>query len=97
MLIAFGDCAVTGNVTAMRNLFPLQDLMRQVYIESPEPASGIPSGDGVPKLLHRVRPLHEVVHVDHFLPGCPPAADAIWRFLNGIMEGNPPSDERRFG
>jgi NAD-reducing hydrogenase small subunit len=97
VLIAFGDCAVTGNVTGMRNLFPLQDLMRQVYLEGPEPAHGIPEGDAVPKLLDRVRPLHEVVHVDHFLPGCPPSADVIWRFLNALLEGNPPADEWRFG
>src|SRR5689334_10050951 len=79
VLIAFGDCAVTGNVTGMRNLVPLQDLMRQVYVNGAEPSAGVPNGV-VPALLDRVQPLHEVVHVDHFLPGCPPSADLIWKF-----------------
>ncbi|MBI4906848.1 MAG: oxidoreductase [Acidobacteria bacterium] len=97
VLIAFGDCAVTSNVTGMRNLFPLQDLMRQVYKDEASPSAGIPSGGVVPKLLERVRPLHEVVHVDHFLPGCPPSADAIWNLLMEVIAGNPPNEPRRFG
>jgi len=37
-----------------------------------------------------VHPIHEVVHVDYFLPGCPPPADAFWAFLNDLMAGRTP-------
>jgi NAD-reducing hydrogenase small subunit len=97
ILVAFGDCAATGNVTAMRNVFPLQDLLQQVYRDSPDPAGAIPGGEIVPRLLERVRPIHEVVHVDYFLVGCPPPADAIWQFLTALLAGKAPSEPRRFG
>src|SRR5450755_4582961 len=29
ILVAFGDCAVTGNVTAMRNLFSVEDVLQR--------------------------------------------------------------------
>jgi NAD-reducing hydrogenase small subunit len=41
-------------------------------------------------LLTKVRPIHEVVHVDYFLPGCPPSADAFWSFLGDLMAGRTP-------
>jgi NAD-reducing hydrogenase small subunit len=28
-----------------------------------------------------------VVHIDHFIPGCPPSADAIWTALTGLLAG----------
>ncbi|MFY7901605.1 MAG: hypothetical protein ACOVOU_01710 [Rubrivivax sp.] len=37
-----------------------------------------------------MHPIHEVVHVDHFLPGCPPSADAIWEFLLALLDGREP-------
>jgi NAD-reducing hydrogenase small subunit len=37
-----------------------------------------------------VHPLHEVVKIDYFLPGCPPPADAIWKFLTDLMAGRTP-------
>jgi NAD-reducing hydrogenase small subunit len=42
-----------------------------------------------------VHPIHEVVHVDHFLPGCPPSADAIWAFLSALLDGRYPRLETR--
>jgi NAD-reducing hydrogenase small subunit len=79
LLVAFGDCAVTGNVTALRN--PLGDvlpLLEQVYIAAADAQGQVPHESGiVPTLLRKVLPVHQVVHVDAFLPGCPPAAAAI--------------------
>ena len=50
----------------------------------------VPSDPELPLLLDRVHPLHEVVKVDHFIPGCPPSADAIWKFLTDLIEGRTP-------
>ena len=88
ILIAFGDCAVTGNVTALRNLFSLEDVLNTAYRENSTIVKGVPAGDGiVPRLLDRVLRIQDVVPVDHFLPGCPPSADAIFDFLSGLLEG----------
>jgi len=100
VLVAFGDCAVTGNVTALRNLFKLDEVLDRAYRQTSTVVVGMPTGDGVvPRLLERVRPLHEVVKVDYFLQGCPPSADEIHGFLTALLDGRPEElrKERRFG
>jgi NAD-reducing hydrogenase small subunit len=98
ILVAFGDCAVTGNVTALRNLFSLEDVLNRAYRET-DVVVGIPSGnDIIPRLLDRVLRIHDVVPVDHFLPGCPPSADAIFAFVTDLLAGRtPPVEGRKFG
>ena len=88
ILFAVGACAVNGGIPAMRNQFDLQECLEEVYIngigvENPQ----IPDDPEIPLLLDKVHPVHEVVKVDYFLPGCPPSADTIWTFLNELIEG----------
>ena len=98
ILLSLGDCAVTGNVTAMRNIFKLEDVLDRAYRQTATVVIGIPSGNGaVPRLLERVRPVHEVVKVDHFITGCPPSADVIHEFVVGLLEGRTPTLDGRFG
>jgi NAD-reducing hydrogenase small subunit len=91
-LVSFGDCAVTGNVTAMRNpLGAAEPVLTRAYLEAADVAAQIPADPGiVPVLLDRVLPLHEVVRVDTFLPGCPPPADRIRAVLEQVMAGRQP-------
>jgi len=98
ILIAFGDCAVTGNVTAMRNLFSVEDVLNRAYREAAVVA-GVPEGNGlIPKLLPKVLRVHDVVNVDYFLPGCPPSAGDIHAFLVRVCNGEAPvSGGRKFG
>ena len=35
IVVSFGDCAVTGNVTSLRNRLKVDDLLTQVYHEGP--------------------------------------------------------------
>jgi NAD-reducing hydrogenase small subunit len=100
ILVAFGDCAVTGNVTALRNLFRVEDVLDRSYRENSAVISGLPlGGDGIiPKLLDRVRRVQDVVAVDYFLPGCPPSADTIFGFVSELLSGNAPATgARKFG
>lgn len=100
LLVAFGDCAVMGNVTAIRNLFDVEDVLNRAYKENSALVCGMPLGrDGiVPKLLDRVLRIEDVVAVDHFLPGCPPSADAIFQFVSQLLAGQaPPAEGRKFG
>jgi NAD-reducing hydrogenase small subunit len=50
---------------------------------------GIPNDPEIPLLLNKVHPIHEVVKIDYFLPGCPPSADTIWNFLTQLLAGKP--------
>ena len=91
ILIAFGDCAVTGNVTALRNFVPKEDVLKRAYIEAESNVEGhVPQDKEVEKLIDRVRPLHEIVKVDFFIPGCPPSADLIFYVLNEFLNDRVP-------
>ncbi len=97
-LISLGDCAVTGNVPAMRNLFPLDAVFDRAYRENVQAHPQRPV-DGVPRLLETVRPLHAVVPVDLWVQGCPPSADTIWFVLSELLAGRVPDPTKvtRFG
>jgi NAD-reducing hydrogenase small subunit len=98
LLAALGDCAVTGNVPSMRNAFVLEDVLKRGYVENATANPGAPTKE-VPKLERQVKPLHELVKVDLFIPGCPPSADLIYYVLSEILAGRTPdmSTRCRFG
>ena len=98
LLVALGDCAVTGNVPSMRNTFGRTAVLDTVYIENATIHKQIPR-EVIPKLLKFSKPVHELVTVDVFLPGCPPSADTIVYALQELVAGRIPQFEPtpRFG
>jgi NAD-reducing hydrogenase small subunit len=98
VLVSLGDCAVTGNIPSMRTLFPLAEVLDRVYVENSTLNRRVPTKI-VPRLLEQVRPLHEVVAVDLYLPGCPPSAGAIFFAITELLEGRMPQMDStvRFG
>ncbi len=92
LLICFGDCAVTGNVTALRNsLGAVAPIIERVYVEGADLHGQLPREPGiVPALLDEVRPVHAVVPVDIYLPGCPPPAPRIRAALEQVLAGETP-------
>jgi NAD-reducing hydrogenase small subunit len=97
VLVSFGDCAVTGNVPAMRNQLGsdnADNVLQRAYVENAQFNPVKPKEDGiVPKLLERVTPVHEAVQVEYFLPGCPPPADRIKALMVQVLEGKTPKLE----
>lgn len=87
-LVAMGDCAITGNVPSMRNPIGPDAILNRAYIENAQAQQQIPCVV-VPKLLKIVRPIHEFVKVDVFLPGCPPSADTFHAALTALITGEP--------
>ncbi len=98
VLVALGDCAVTGNIPSMRTVITLESMLDRVYDENATINKQVPS-QVVPRLLERVRPLHEVVDVDVYVPGCPPSADTIFLAISELLEGRVPqlNEVTRFG
>jgi NAD-reducing hydrogenase small subunit len=92
LLIAMGDCAVTGNVPSMRNPVGPEIMLQHIYLRH------APS-EIVPRMLPRVLPVHQVVKVDAYLPGCPPSADVLYFALTELLAGRMPNvhDLTRFG
>jgi NAD-reducing hydrogenase small subunit len=100
LVVSFGDCAVTGNVPALRNLWnevdggSRQSVLDRGYLELADTGAQHPHAPGiVPELLERVLPLHEVIPVDLYLPGCPPSAERIRAAIEPLLSGETPAME----
>ena len=95
ILISLGDCAVTGNVTGLRNTVPnsAESALKRAFVETADVNGQIPNE--VPKLLKQTGPLHEVVKVDYYMPGCPPSADLINYVVTELLAGRTPNMENR--
>jgi len=98
VLVSLGDCAVTSNVPGMRNAFGVQQVLERAYVDTVAIPKPFPSSV-IPRLLDRVRPIHEVVAVDVFVPGCPPSADVIFSTVQDLIAGRRPQlgSAQRFG
>ncbi|MCY2952629.1 MAG: NADP oxidoreductase [Planctomycetota bacterium] len=98
LLICMGDCALTANVPSMRNAWEPDEVLARAYIENATMQQQIPR-TSVPRLLNRARPVHEIVRVDIFIPGCPPSADVLYFALTELLAGRVPdlSSRTRFG
>jgi NAD-reducing hydrogenase small subunit len=91
-VVALGDCAVTTNITGMRNYFSLQEVFDTSYKKAPgdDLMGEIPSHPVLLKLRNKVVPLQEVVAIDYVIPGCPPNADTIFYVLNELLNDRSP-------
>jgi NAD-reducing hydrogenase small subunit len=94
-LVSFGDCALTANVPGMRNpIAGARAVLERVYGERP------PDAAVLPQLLPQALPVHELVPVEVYLPGCPPSAAAIRTVLEALLRGEQPQlppEQIRFG
>jgi len=90
ILISLGDCAVTGNVTGLRNAWTPESpkaVLNRAYIETADVNPQIPTE--VPTLLPKALPLHEAVKVDYYIPGCPPPAGLINYVIGQLLRALP--------
>lgn len=102
IVVSFGDCAVTGNVTALRNpLGGATDVLGPIYLDGGDLAAMVPREPGIlPVLLDRVVPVHSIIPVDLYLPGCPPPGPRIRAVLESLLDGKLPQlegEDIRFG
>lgn len=96
-VISFGDCATTGNVTAMRNRYTNEELIDRAYSQLADIKNSLPNDHGlIAKLCPQALPLHHVIRVDAFLHGCPPTPDEIWFAVNELLQGRIPVFNTQF-
>ncbi|WP_245414509.1 NADP oxidoreductase [Aestuariivirga litoralis] len=95
VLIALGQCAITGGLPAMRNAImhsddPLRECLEEAYVLSPYVENAthvIPNDPALPLLLDKVYPCSAVVKIDHQIPGCAPSGDIIYETLVQLLAG----------
>jgi NAD-reducing hydrogenase small subunit len=98
VLVSLGDCAVTANVPAMRNRFKVEAVLDRAYFENADLNRQIPV-DVIPPLRKHSVPVHHVVKVDVFIPGCPPSPDVIFDSVVELLANRAPDlrSKTRFG
>jgi NAD-reducing hydrogenase small subunit len=98
ILISLGDCAVTGNVPSLRNSIGAESVLRRAYLDPGLLNPQLPN-EVIPRLLPIVQPVHSVVKVDIYVPGCPPSANTILYVISELLAGRIPdlNGKTRFG
>ncbi len=95
-LVAFGTCACYGGVPGMRNLYPVEEVLKVGYIDSETTIDGkIPTSGKLPGLKKNVMPIDKIVKVDAHIPGCPPIPSVIKDSLISIINGEKPDLKTR--
>jgi NAD-reducing hydrogenase small subunit len=87
-------------VPSMRNPLAKEVVLRHAYVDLPSNVHGVVPNEEIAGLIDRVRPLHEVVRVDYYLPGCPPSADLIFYVLSELLQDRVPvldADKLKYG
>jgi F420-non-reducing hydrogenase small subunit len=98
LVMAFGAYECFGGTPGLANLRGREDIMQWVYKEAPtviNPQGNVPQVNSkvnghnltLPELYNQVFPLHAVIKVDYYLPGCPPPPDLIAEAINSIVLG----------
>jgi bidirectional [NiFe] hydrogenase diaphorase subunit len=98
-LVALGDCAGDGNVTALRNSLGGAAAAERAFAARADRGAPGPGDPPLPQRLDPVLPIGALVAVDLYLPGCPPPAGLIGEALAALLAGRVPdlAGRLRFG
>jgi F420-non-reducing hydrogenase small subunit len=96
ILVAFGSCACEGCIPGLANLSQVGELVHTAFNTPttdnphgiyPRTTFDVPEGElRIPKLAPILRPLHEVVEVDYYMPGCPPESHQIAAVIDLVIK-----------
>ena len=102
VMVALGSCAHIGVIPGLANQFSREEIFHRAYLENPSLEEGnvvlpvaekkVASGTlEIPHFHRAVRRLSDVVDVDYFIPGCPPAPEQIKAVLLAVATGKLPA------
>ncbi|MEM2029013.1 MAG: oxidoreductase, partial [Candidatus Bathyarchaeia archaeon] len=101
ILVAYGSCACFGGIPGLANLYGRSEVFEKVYFKtastvnpeniSPKPKTYVREGElSLPEFYDDVKALHQVVEVDYYVPGCPPAVERTVSALEAVFRGDLP-------
>ncbi len=102
VLVAFGSCAHLGGIPGLANLVDREEILTAAYLVNPsieagnrtvpQPQTETAAGElDLPRFYNRVFKLDQVVDVDYYVPGCPPAPAQIKAVLLAVATGQLPA------
>ncbi len=74
VLVAVGSCACFGGVNQLKNQFPIEDVVKEVYGD--DPVETLP-----------VRKVSDIVKVDLEIPGCPVSKEEVEKIVVDLVTG----------
>jgi len=97
VLIAFGACACNGGIPGLANVANREEVFDIAYLDNPStanpektlPRTSTEVREGsltLPEFYDVVKSLDQVVDVDYYLPGCPPAPQLISNAIDAIVQ-----------
>ncbi len=101
LLAAFGSCAHLGGIPGLANQVTREEIFERAYLDNPSIEPGnravpLPSVQveagvlEIPEFYPRVYKLDDIVEVDYYIPGCPPAPAQVKAVLLAVVSGNLP-------
>jgi F420-non-reducing hydrogenase small subunit len=101
LLVAFGSCAHMGGIPGLANLVSKDDIFTTAYLGNasiepgnktvPHPTTVVNGHTlDIPTFYRRVYRLADIVDVDYFVPGCPPAPTQVKNVLLAVVKGELP-------
>jgi F420-non-reducing hydrogenase small subunit len=101
VMVALGSCAHLGGIPGLANEASRDEILQRAYLDNPSLEEGnvvvpkthtqVPAGTlTIPEFHKAVRRLSDVVAVDYYVPGCPPAPDQIKAVLLAVATGQLP-------
>ena len=100
VMVAYGSCAHIGGIPGLANTFTREEIFESAYLKNPsiqegnktvpQPQTEVDGGElTIPAFYKRVYKLDDVVDVDYYIPGCPPAPEQCKAVLSLIVSGQP--------
>jgi len=97
VLIAFGSCSCFGGIPGLSNVATKDQIFKEVFKETPStinPDYVTPKTRSkveghkltLPEMFDTTKALHQVVDVDYYLPGCPPAVEMVAKAVGVIAD-----------
>jgi F420-non-reducing hydrogenase small subunit len=98
LLVAFGSCAHLGGIPGLANTTTKDEIFERAYLANPSIEAGnrtVPLEETtidskslqIPAFYKRVYKLDQVVDVDYYVPGCPPAPERVKEVIQAIAAG----------
>ncbi len=81
LLIAFGNCAVNGNVNKLQKDWSIDEVEKEVYPGLDEDIANSDFFDNFPS-----KAVDEVVKVDYYIRGCPVRGERVLQFIEKLVK-----------